>query len=52
VDTVYEVKISMVEVYRERVRDLLDLSKTNLAVSSKQNTAGMKVIDVSEHFIT
>jgi hypothetical protein len=34
-ETVYEVKISMVEVHKEMVKDLLDTSKTNLKVSAK-----------------
>jgi hypothetical protein len=34
-ETVYEVKISMVEVHKETVKDLLDTSKTNLKVSAK-----------------
>ena len=51
-EVVFEVKISMVEVYREKVRDLLDVNKVNLAVASKQSSPGMKVIEVSEHFIT
>lgn len=29
----YTVKISMVEIYRERIRDLIDPTKTNLKVA-------------------
>ena len=41
----------MVEVYMEKVRDLIDIKRVNLKVASKMTSPGMKVTNVSEHYI-
>ena len=41
----------MVEVYKEKIRDLIDVSKDNLKVAVQQSKPGMKVKEVSEHTI-
>ncbi|XP_043722837.1 kinesin-like protein KIN-1 [Telopea speciosissima] len=50
--TVYTVKLSMVEIYMEKVRDLLDLSKDNLQIKEDKvqgiHLSGVTEISISD----
>jgi kinesin family protein 5 len=45
--TEYSVKISIVEIYMERIRDLLDITKTNLKIRESAAN-GIYIDDVTE----
>jgi kinesin family protein 5 len=46
----FTVKISMMEIYNERIRDLLDTSKDNLKVHEEKGK-GVYVADVTESYV-
>mmetsp|Transcript_2997 Transcript_2997/g.3061 ORF Transcript_2997/g.3061 Transcript_2997/m.3061 type:complete len:720 (+) Transcript_2997:2-2161(+) len=46
----YIVKLSMMEIYMERIRDLVETSRTNLNVREDKNK-GIFVEDLSEHYV-
>ena len=48
----YTVKISMVEIYRERIRDLLDPTKTNLKVAQDKQKRGLFIEDLTESYVS
>ncbi len=51
-DTVeFSVKVSMIEIYMERIRDLLDISKDNLKVHEDKNK-GVYLGDLTEQYIS
>lgn len=47
----FSVKVSMVEIYMEKIRDLLDPVKTNLKVHEDKNK-GVYIADVTETYVT
>ena len=47
----FTVKISMIEIYMERIKDLLDPQKCNLKVHEEKNK-GVYVGDVTETYVT
>jgi kinesin family protein 5 len=47
----FTVKISMIEIYMEKIRDLLDPSKDNLAVHEAKGK-GVYVGDVTETYVS
>jgi kinesin family protein 5 len=47
----FTVKISMIEIYMEKIRDLLDPKKDNLKVREEKNK-GVYVSDVTETYVT
>ncbi|KAJ4956807.1 hypothetical protein NE237_013590 [Protea cynaroides] len=49
--TVYTVKLSMVEIYMEKVRDLLDLSKDNLQIK-EDKVQGIHLLGATEIYIS
>ncbi|KAI3853918.1 hypothetical protein MKW92_009794 [Papaver armeniacum] len=49
--TKYTVKLSMVEIYKEKVRDLFDLSKDNLQIKESK-LHGIHLTGVTEAFIS
>lgn len=46
----FTVKISMIEIYMEKIRDLLDPVKDNLRVHEEKNK-GVYVADVTETYV-
>ena len=46
----FTVKISMIEIYMERIRDLMDTSKDNLKVHEEKGK-GVYVADVTETYV-
>lgn len=46
----FTVKLSMIEIYNERIRDLLDTSKDNLKIH-EDKTKGVYVADVTETYV-
>lgn len=46
----FTVKISMIEIYMERIRDLLDPTKDNLKVH-EEKSKGVYVADVTETYV-
>jgi kinesin family protein 5 len=46
----FTVKVSMVEIYNEKIRDILDISKDNLKIHEDKNK-GVYIGDVSETYI-
>lgn len=51
-DTVeFSVKVSMIEIYMEKIRDLLDITKDNLKVHEEKNK-GVYLGDLTEHYIS
>ena len=46
----FTVKLSMIEIYNERIRDLLDSSKDNLKIH-EDKTKGVYVADVTETYV-
>jgi len=42
----FSVKVSMIEIYMEKIQDLLDRSKTNLKVT--ESVKGIKIQDLTE----
>lgn len=47
----FTVKISMIEIYMEKIRDLLDPTKDNLAVH-EEKSKGIYIADVTETYVT
>jgi kinesin family protein 5 len=47
----FTVKISMIEIYKEKIRDLLDPSKDNLQVH-EEKSKGIYVADVTETYVS
>lgn len=47
----FEVKVSMVEIYMEKLRDLLDTTKTNLQIK-QDKVRGIFIGDVTERYIS
>ena len=47
----FEVKVSMVEIYMEKVRDLLDTTKTNMQIK-QDKVRGIFIGDVTERYIS
>ena len=50
-DIDFQVKVSMIEIYREKIRDLLEPSKTNLQIHEDKNK-GIFIADVTEEYVT
>ena len=46
----WRLKFSVVEVYMEKIRDLMDLQRDNLKIREKNND--IYIEDVSEHYVT
>lgn len=46
----FTVKLSMLEIYNERIRDLLDTSKDNLKIH-EDKTKGVYIADVTETYV-
>lgn len=46
----YTVKVSMIEIYMEKIRDLIDLNKNNLNVR-EDKVKGVYIEDLSEHYV-
>ncbi len=47
----FTVKISMIEIYKERIKDLLDTNKDNLKIHEEKNK-GVYVADVTETYVS
>jgi len=47
----FTVKISMIEIYMEKIKDLLDPKKDNLQIREEKNK-GIYVADVTETYVT
>jgi len=47
----FTVKISMIEIYMERIKDLLDTSKDNLKIH-EDKTRGVYIADVTETYVS
>ena len=47
----YSVKVSYCEIYLERIKDLLDISKTNLKIH-EDKTRGVYIDDVTEKYVS
>lgn len=46
----FTVKVSMIEIYMERIKDLLEPSKDNLKIHEEKNK-GVYVADVTESYV-
>jgi kinesin family protein 5 len=49
-DIEFTVKVSMIEIYMEKIKDLLDPSKTNLKVH-EDKVKGLYINDVTETYV-
>lgn len=49
-DTEYIVKVSMIEIYMEKIKDLIDVSRVNLNVR-EEKSKGIYIEDLSEHYV-
>lgn len=49
-DTEYIVKVSMIEIYMEKIKDLIDPERTNLNVR-EDKAKGIYIEDLSEHYV-
>jgi len=49
-DIEFTVKVSMIEIYMEKIKDLLDPSKTNLKVN-EDKVKGLYIADVTESYV-
>lgn len=47
----FRIKISIVEIYLEKIKDLLDTSKVNLHVR-EDRTRGVYIQDVTEKYVS
>ena len=47
----YHIKISIIEIYMEKIRDLLDTSKTNLQIR-EDRLHGVYIKDATENYIS
>ena len=45
-----QLKLSYTEIYNEKIRDLLDPSKTNLKI--RESPTGVWIEDVTEHYVS
>ena len=51
-DTIeFQVKVSMIEIYMEKIRDLLDTSKTDLKIHEEKGK-GVYMADLTEQYIS
>jgi kinesin family protein 5 len=50
-DIEFTVKVSMIEIYMEKIKDLVDPSRTNLQVREDKQK-GIYIEDVSEHYVS
>ena len=50
-DLEFVVKISMVEIYMERIRDLIDPSRTNLKVHEDKASGSIYIAGASETYV-
>jgi kinesin family protein 5 len=50
-DIEFTVKVSMVEIYLERIKDLLDPTKTNLKIKEDAKKKGVYIEDVTETYV-
>jgi kinesin family protein 5 len=46
----YTVKVSMIEIYMEKIRDLIDCTKSNLNVREDKDK-GIYIEDLTEHYV-
>jgi kinesin family member 5 len=49
-DLEFTVKVSMIEIYQEKIKDLVDVTRTNLNVR-EDKTKGLYIEDLSEHYV-
>ena len=49
-DIEFTVKVSMIEIYMEKIKDLLDPKKTNLKIHEEKNK-GIYIEDVTETYV-
>lgn len=49
-DIEYTVKVSMIEIYMEKIKDLIDISRVNLNVR-EEKLKGLYIEDLSEHYV-
>lgn len=49
-DLEFTVKVSMIEIYQEKLKDLIDVTRTNLNVR-EDKTKGLYIEDLSEHYV-
>lgn len=49
-DIEFTVKVSMVEIYMEKIKDLLDPIKTNLKIHEEKGK-GVYIADVTENYV-
>lgn len=49
-DIEYTVKVSMIEIYMEKIKDLIDISRVNLNVR-EDKAKGIYIEDLSEHYV-
>jgi kinesin family protein 5 len=47
----YRLKVSLVEIYMEKIRDLLDVTKSNLKIRENKQK-GVYIQDVSEEYVS
>ena len=50
-DIEFIVKMSMIEIYMEKIHDLIDLNKSNLAIRKKKKKE-IYIEDLSEHYVS
>lgn len=49
-DIEFTVKVSMIEIYMEKIRDLIDTNRTNLNIR-EDRAKGLYIEDLSEHYV-
>ena len=49
-DIEYIVKVSMIEIYMEKIKDLIDVSRVNLNVR-EDKSKGIYIEDLTEHYV-
>jgi hypothetical protein len=49
-DIEFTVKVSMIEIYMEKIRDLIDISRNNLNIR-EDRAKGLYIEDLSEHYV-
>ena len=47
----FTVKVSMIEIYMERIKDLLDTTKENLRIHEDKGKKGIYIADLTEKYI-
>jgi kinesin family protein 5 len=50
IDTEFIVKVSMIEIYMEKIKDLIDVERTNLNVR-EDKVKGIYIEDLTEHYV-